>query len=197
LNLTTTSNNIYIGNRGLSTDDSTIRIGTGSGDVLPAHNRIFLAAVRSVTTDAADAVNVVIDSHGQLGTINSSRRFKEDVQDMGEASSGLLRLRPVTFRYKKPYEDGSKPLDYGLIAEEVTEVFPDLVVKGSDGQVETVQYQKLTPMLLNEVQKQHERLQRQEETIRQQQEQNRKLEARLAALEELLSAKVQASAGNQ
>jgi hypothetical protein len=59
----------------------------------------------------------------------------------GEASSGLLRLRPVTFCYKKPYEDGSKPLDYGLIAEEVAEVYPDLVVTGADGQVETVQYQ--------------------------------------------------------
>jgi hypothetical protein len=61
----------------------------------------------------------------------------------------LLRLRPVTFRYKKPYADGSKPLDYGLIAEEAEEVYPDLVVKDAEGQVQTVQYQKLTPMLLN------------------------------------------------
>src|ERR1051326_6507677 len=66
---------------------------------------------------------------------------------MGAASSGLLRLRPVSFRYKQPYEDGSKPLDYGLIAEEVEEVYPDLVIKNKDGRVETVQYQKLTPML--------------------------------------------------
>src|SRR5205814_9869953 len=113
-------------------------------------------------------------------------------------------LRPVTFRYKKPYADGSKPLDYGLIAEEVADVFPDLVVKGEDGQVQTVQYQKLTPMLLNEVQKLHERLQQQDATIRQQheemlqqQELNRKLESGLAALEGLLPAKVQSSAGIQ
>jgi endosialidase-like protein len=189
-NVTSTGNNIHIGNRGVSTDANTIRIGTGSGDILPEHKQLFLAAVRGVTPAIGNGVNVLIDSNGQLGTLNSSRRFKEDIHDMGESSSGLLRLRPVTFRYKKPYADGSKPLDYGLIAEEVAEVYPDLVVKGEDGQIETVQYQKLTPMLLNEVQKQHEQ-------IVQQQEQNRKLEERLAALEAILSAKVQASAGNQ
>ena len=78
---------------------------------------------------------------------------------MSDASSGLLRLRPVTFRYRKPYADGSKPVDYGLIAEEVAVVYPDLVVKGADGQVETVQYHKLIPMLLNELQKDHETIQ--------------------------------------
>src|ERR1700736_1971536 len=107
-----------------------------------------------------DAVTVVIDSNGQLGTVNSSRRYKEDLRDMGGASSSLLRLRPVTYRYKQPYADGSKPLDYGLIAEEVAEVYPDLIVRGKDGQVETVQYHKLTPMLLNEVQKQNQQLQK-------------------------------------
>ena len=66
---------------------------------------------------------------------------------MDDASSALLQLRPVTFRYKQPYADGSKPIDYGLIAEEVAEIYPDLVVKNADGQIETVQYQKLTPML--------------------------------------------------
>ena len=120
-------------------------------------------------------MNVVVDSNGQLGTISSSRRFKEDIQDMGDASSGLMRLRPVTFHYKQPYQDGSKPIDYGLIAEEVAEVYPDLAVKGADGQIETVQYQKLVPMLLNELQKQAE--------------QNRALEERLAALEAMMGAK--------
>src|ERR1700738_1542953 len=70
-----------------------------------------------------------------------------------------LRLRPVTYRYKQTYADGSKPLDYGLIAEEVAKIYPDLVVRGRDGQVETVQYHKLTPMLLNEVRKLHNDLQ--------------------------------------
>jgi ABC-type enterochelin transport system substrate-binding protein len=89
---------------------------------------------------------------------------------MAAASDGLMRLRPVTYRYKQPYADGSKPIDFGLIAEEVAEVYPDLVVKGADGQIQTVQYQKLTPMLLNEVQKEHRLLEQQQQTIEQQAE---------------------------
>src|SRR5208282_3170341 len=133
---------------------------------------------------------------------SSSRRYKEDIQDMGDASRGLTDLRPVTFRYKKAAEDGSKPLQYGLIAEEVAEVYPDLVVY-KDGQPDAVQYQMLPAMLLNEVQKQYQHAQQQDETIRRQQEQSlqqqeqvfkqqeqiRSLEARLAALEGLLSGK--------
>jgi hypothetical protein len=153
-----------------------------------------VAGVRAITTGNSDAVPVVIDSNGQLGTVNSSRRFKEDIQDMGEASRGLMRLRPVTFRYKQAYGDGSKPIDYGLIAEEVAQVYPDLAVKGADGQVETVQYQKLTPMLLNELQKQHREMEEQRETIRLQNERIEQQEARLAALEALLSGKPSVSA---
>jgi hypothetical protein len=164
------SNNIHIGNLGAAGDFGVIKIGTSG-----AQTSFFVSGVRGATTGANNAVNVVIDSNGQLGTISSSRRFKEDIEDMGDASNGLLRLRPVTFRYKQAYEDGSKPLDYGLIAEEVAQVYPDLAVKGADGQIETVQYQKLTPMLLNEVQKQAEQI--------------RSLVERLAALEALLSGK--------
>ena len=120
---------------------------------------------------------VLVDTTtGQLGVASSSRRFKEDIQDMGEASSGLLRLRPVTFRYKQPFADGSKPIEYGLVAEEVAEVYPDLVARTADGQIETVKYQVLDSMLLNEVQKQSQQIQIQSELIR-------SLEARLAALE--------------
>ncbi len=136
--------------------------------------------MRGVTTGANNAIPVVIDSNGQLGTVSSSRRFKEDIQDMGEASSGLLRLRPVSFHYQKAFDDGSKPIQYGLIAEEVEEVYPDLVAHSADGQIESVKYQVLDSMLLNELQKQAEK-------IRQQAEQNRSLENRLAALEALLS----------
>jgi hypothetical protein len=116
---------------------------------------------------------VVIDSNGQLGTVSSSRRFKEDIQDMGDASSGLLRLRPVTFRYTRAFDDGLKPVQYGLIAEEVAEVYPDLVAHSADGQIETVKYQVLDSMLLNEVQKQAEQI--------------RELKERLAALERFLA----------
>jgi hypothetical protein len=176
------SNNIHIGSEGLGGDSATIRIGDPF-----TQTSFFVAGVSAVTTGLA-AVPVLVDSNGQLGTVSSSIRFKEDVQDMAEASSGLLRLRPVTFRYKKPYADGSKPVDYGLIAEEVAEVYPDLVVKSADGQIQTVQYQKLTPMLLNELQKQRQQMEWQ---AAEQQEVIRKLEARLEALEAQLSAKAE------
>jgi hypothetical protein len=175
----TGNSNIMIGNNGSGADDSTTRI----GDV---QTRTFIAGIRNVTMGQANALSVVIDSNGQLGTVSSSRRYKEDIQDMADSSSDLLRLRPVTFRYKKPYEDGSKPLDYGLIAEEVAEVYPDLVARNKDGQIETVQYQKLTPMLLNEVQRLNHatetQFHQQAETILLLQDQNRERMARLAAL---------------
>ncbi|MBV9769992.1 MAG: tail fiber domain-containing protein [Bryobacterales bacterium] len=167
---------IYIGNPGANSDASgTIHIGTSG-----TQSSFFVAGVNGVTTGLGNAVDVVIDSNGQLGTIASSQRFKEDIHDMGDASNGLLRLRPVTFRYKQAYNDGSKPLDYGLIAEEVAKIYPNLVVRGKDGQIQTVQYQKLTPMLLNE-------LQNQAEQNRQQAEQIEGLEDRLEALEALLA----------
>jgi len=115
----------------------------------------FAAGIRGVTTGNNDAIPVVIDSNGQLGTVSSSRRFKEDINDMDTVSSGLMRLRPVTFRYQKPFADGSKPIQYGLIAEEVADVYPDLVAHSADGQIETVKYQILDSMLLNELQKEH------------------------------------------
>jgi trimeric autotransporter adhesin len=134
--LTTGNNNIIVGNQGVAGDDHIIRM----GDV---QTKTFVAGISGVTPGGS-AVNVVIDSNGQLGTVSSSRRFKEDITDMGDSSTGVLPLRPVTYRYKQPYADGSRPLDYGLIAEEVADVYPDLVVTGADGQIETVQYQKLT-----------------------------------------------------
>jgi hypothetical protein len=120
--------------------------------------RAFIAGISGATTGVADAVNVVIDSAGQLGTISSSARYKEDIRDMGGASDKLLQLRPVTFRYKDAYENGEKPRDYGLIAEEVAEVFPELVVYNEEGQPETVKYRLLSTLLLNELQKQDKEL---------------------------------------
>ncbi len=151
LNITTGSNNIVIENTGDATDGTSansgvIRIGTGI-----AQKSFFAAGINNSTVSGAA---VLVDgTTGQLGIASSSRRYKENIEDLGNDSSGLLRLRPVKFRYRRPYTDGSKPLDYGLIAEEVAEVYPYLVVKNEDGQVETVQYQKLIPMLLNELQR--------------------------------------------
>jgi hypothetical protein len=90
-----------------------------------------------------------------LGVLQSSRRYKEDILPMGDVSSRLYQLRPVTFRYKKPDASGEKPIQFGLIAEEVAEAFPELVVRNADGQPETVAYQLLGGLLLNELQKEH------------------------------------------
>ncbi len=106
---------------------------------------------------------------------------------MGDSSSKLLQLRPVTFFYKPQYDDGSHALQYGLIAEEVAKLYPDMVGYDKDGQPSSVKYQSLAPMLLNEVQKQNAQLKKQAEVNQLQQEQNRKLEDRLAALEALMA----------
>jgi len=178
-NLAGGSNNIDIGNTGATNDSGVIRIGTNG-----THTTHFTAGISGVTTGLNNAVPVLIDTNGQLGTANSSARFKEDISDMDAASDGLLRLRPVTFRYITPYADGSKPVEYGLIAEEVAKVFPDLVVKGNDGQIQTVQYQKLTPMLLNEVQKQHRLIEEQQKQLQEALDEIRALQSRLAVAAE-------------
>lgn len=154
------SNNIHIGSPGAFSDGGTTRIGTPG-----TQSKFFAAGIRSVTTGNNDAIPVVIDSAGQLGTVSSSRRFKEDIEDMGTASTDLMRLRPVTYRYKQPFADGSKPIQYGLIAEEVSEVYPDLVAHSADGQIETVKYQVLDSMLLNEVQRQQAEIRRLQERL--------------------------------
>jgi len=189
------SNNIEIGSSGVSTDSGVIRIGNSV-----AQNAFFVAAVRGVTTGQADAVNVMIDSTGQLGTVSSSRRFKEDIADMGDASDGLMKLRPVVFHYKQASKDGSQRLEYGLVAEEVAEVYPDLVTYTPDGQAETVQYHKVDAMLLNELQKQNQQLHRQqprtlsqEETLKQQDEHIHSLADRVAALAALVETRLQVS----
>jgi hypothetical protein len=180
INIATTSNNIEIGNNGSVTDSGTIRIGTPFvAGCTTCQTSAFVAGIYGSSTGLAN-VGVVVDANGNLGTVSSSRRYKEDIQDMGDASDGLMQLRPVTFRYKKTFDDGSKPVQYGLIAEEVADVYPDLVARSADGQVESVRYQLLDPMLLNELQKEHT-------TITAQQERIRSLEERLAKVEAALS----------
>jgi Chaperone of endosialidase/Bacterial Ig domain len=179
VSLVTGSNNIYLGANVLGTPGESNTMYLGAQGI---QAKAFIAGVRGITTVNPDAIAVVIDSAGQLGTISSSRRFKEDIKDMAGVSEGLFRLRPVTFRYKQAYGDGSKPLQYGLVAEEVAEVYPELVVHTATGQVETVQYDKLNTMLLNEVQKQHRRLAAQAEQIRALASDNQALLERFAAL---------------
>jgi hypothetical protein len=144
---TTGTLNIDIGNEGVAGESNTVRIGTIN------QHRTFVAGIRGVQTDVADAIAVVIDSNGQLGTVSSSRRYKEDITEMGSASERLLQLNPVTFNYQKADANGDKPTQYGLIAEEVAEVFPELVVFNEQNEPETVKYRMLSSLLLNELQK--------------------------------------------
>jgi hypothetical protein len=149
-NQTTGSNNIYIGNAGTAAENGTIRIGLS-----PNQSALFVAGISGVNVSG---VNVMVNSAGQLGVTSSSRRYKEDIQPLGETSARLYGLRPVQFRYIQPDEHGQKPVQYGLIAEEVAAIFPELVVYNDKGQPETVRYQELTPVLVNEVQQLHEQI---------------------------------------
>ena len=146
-NLTTGDNNIYIGNVGLAGDSSTTLIGLAK-----TTQKTFIDGIRGVTTGFNDAVNVVIDSAGQLGTISSSRRFKKEIKPMDKTSEAILALKPVTFHYKT---DAKGTPQFGLIAEEVAAVDPDLVVRDQNGEIYTVRYDAVNAMLLNEFLKEH------------------------------------------
>jgi Chaperone of endosialidase len=174
------SNNIHIGSQGTSGDSGVIKLGTEG-----TQTSAYISGISGANVPGG--AEVFINASGQLGTVLSSRRFKQQITDMGDTSSKLFQLRPVNFFYKPQFDDGTHLLQYGLIAEEVAKVYPEMVVYDNDGQILTVKYQLLAPMLLNEVQRQHARLQSQARAIQDQKEQNRKLEDRLAALEALLS----------
>jgi len=151
--LTTGSNNIEIGNSGTSGDSDTIRIGTPG-----TQTRTFIAGVTGTLSGGSEATELAVNkATGQVGVIPSSARFKRDIHDMADRSQGLMQLRPVTFRYK---QDQRGQRQYGLIAEEVAKVYPELVVRGDKGEVESVQYRELIPMLLNELQHQRRALDR-------------------------------------
>jgi hypothetical protein len=141
--LSSGDNNIYIGNSGTATESGTVRIGT-----FGTHQRLFVSGVLGVT---GVGVAVQIYPDGQLGTVSSSARYKDDIRDMADASSRLMKLRPVTFRYKGQATDAAQ---FGLVAEEVEDVLPELVVRNAAGEVEAVQYHEMPAMLLNELQKQ-------------------------------------------
>ncbi len=174
----TGSYNIDIGNSGQASDSNAIRIGTPSNQTAA-----YIAGIYNVNVGGGSSV--LVNSNGQLGTIQSSRRFKEDIQDMGAASDLLMRLRPVTFRYKQALPGGSRPLQYGLIGEEVEKIFPDLVIYGADGQVDSIAYQELPSLLLNELQKENRTIQRQSRYIADQEERMHLLEKRISALEKV------------
>jgi Chaperone of endosialidase len=123
----------------------------------------------------------VVDSTGHLGVAASSQRFKKDIQDMGAASEAILALRPVTFHYKSAIDPAGAP-QFGLVAEEVAKVSPDLVVRDAQNQVFSVRYSAVNAMLLNEFQKQHERVEEQAKTIAEQAAQSEQQKKEIAAL---------------
>lgn len=128
-------------------------------------NTCFIASIRGVTTINNDALPVYIDSAGQLGTVSSSRRFKRDIKPIGNASEALLALKPVSFAYKT-HKDNTP--QFGLLAEDVAKVNPDLVIHDTDGKPFGVRYDSVNAMLLNEFLKEHrkvEQLQKQVEAL--------------------------------
>jgi hypothetical protein len=172
-NLTTGSNNIEIGSLGVAGDDSTIRLGTQGTQTVT-----FIAGVSSTAISGTD---VVVSSDGQLGVMASSQRYKRDVRSLDNRSRGLWQLRPVTFRYK---QDPQGQRQYGLIAEEVAKIYPELVVRGSKGEIESVQYRELIPLMLNELQHQQATMHGQQAALATLKAENASLEARLAWLEQ-------------
>jgi hypothetical protein len=152
--LTTGDNNIDIGNEGVAAEANTIRIGN-------AQTATFIAGVSGVTT-GLPAVPVLVDANGQLGTLSSSRRFKKEIKPMNQASEAILTLKPVTFHYKS---DKTGTPQFGLIAEEVAAVNPDLVVRDNNGEIYTVRYDAVNAMLLNEFLKEHQKVQELEKQV--------------------------------
>jgi hypothetical protein len=142
-------------------------------------NSCFIGQIRGVATQHPDAIPVLIDSAGQLGTQSSARRFKHNIKPMDKASEAVLALKPVTFSYKS---DKTNTPQFGLIAEEVAEVNPDLVVRDEKGEIYTVRYDAVNAMLLNEFLKEHKRVEAQQTTIGQLKSKVAKQEATITEL---------------
>ena len=177
-NLTTGDDNIVISNFGVAAESGTIRIGTEG-----TQTATFVAGISGIALGSGVAVRV--NANGQLGTVASSARFKQDIQAMDTMSEAILALKPVTFHYKKELDPDGIP-QFGLVAEEVEKVNPDLVARDAQGKVYTVRYEAVNAMLLNEFLKEHRAVQelkstaaRQAALIAQQQKEMETVVARL------------------
>jgi trimeric autotransporter adhesin len=148
---------------GVTNADHVICIGHPGANV---SNSCYIGRIYGAMIDPGTALNVGIDSSGKLGTTVSSRRFKRDIKPMDKASDAILALKPVSFRYNS--DTRSTPC-FGLIAEEVAEVSPDLVVRDKNGELLSVRYDQVNAMLLNEFLKEHKRMQELEAIVVQQQ----------------------------
>ena len=225
------SNNIDLGNPGCTStagsppcsESNIIRIGNpwlARGSV---HTDTYIAGIyrSAMSAPPVPYETVCVDANGKLFSVTaflpcnpSSLRFKEQIADMGDSSSRLFQLRPVNYLYKAQYDDGSHLLQYGLIAEEVAKVYPEMVAYDKDGQPNSVKYLLLAPMLLNELQKQHkvvtaqqDELQTQLQQIKAQrheidglklqlQQQNASLQERLSKLESYVATQMKTASDN-
>jgi hypothetical protein len=179
-NLTTGDDNIDIGNRGIAGESETTRIGTAG-----LQSRAFIAGITGVTVAGS---TVVVNAAGQLGVLPSSGRFKDEIKPMDKASEAIFVLKPVTFRYKQNVDPKGMP-QFGLVAEDVEKVNPDLVVRDAEGKVYTVRYEAVNAMLLNEFLKEHRKVQQMEANAAKQEaiavNQQKQIEALTAGLQKV------------
>lgn len=173
LNLKGGAGNIMIGNTGSKNDVNRIRI----GDVQVA---TYIAGISGKTV--ADGVTVLIGPDGQLGTLNSSARYKDQIEPMGGSSEVILGLQPVRFHYKPEFDPAGIP-QFGLVAEQVEETAPELVARDTTGKAYSVRYEAVNAMLLNEFQKEHRNAQARGAIIQEQKERIAQLEAALKNLQ--------------
>jgi Chaperone of endosialidase len=159
VSLVTGDYNIDIGNFGVFDEADTIRIGDGD-----RQTATYIAGISGVVVPGG--VTVIIDSNGHVGTVVSSQRFKDQIKPMDKASEAIFALKPVTFRYKQKIDPKGIP-QFGLVAEEVEKVNPDLVVRDKEGKPYSVRYDQVNAMLLNEFLKEHRKVQEQEMAITQ------------------------------
>jgi hypothetical protein len=195
-----------------STGDGNTALGLGAGFNITGNNNVCIGLgvvgqagvnsttwIRNVYGSGASARQVYVNSDDKVGTLASSRRFKEEIKPMDKASEVLFALKPVSFRYKKEFDAGRAPM-FGLIAEDVEQVDPDLVSRNEKGEVETVRYEQINAMLLNEFLKEHRKNEEQEATILRQQKQIEALTAglqKVSAQLEVSKAKPQVAENNQ
>jgi hypothetical protein len=195
------SSNIAIGNvagTGVTTATNVICIGQVSG--ADVDSRTYIANIGGTTVTGGGTDFVTIDlTTGLLGHLSSSRRYKEKIQPMDNASETLYRLKPVTYRFKKEIDAGQS-LDYGLIAEDVAEVDPNLAIRDGKGQIESVRYTAINAMLLNEFLKAHRKSEEQEAKITRLMEDMEKLVAHVKQQEsqiQTMSAEIEMSKAAQ
>jgi hypothetical protein len=161
--ITTGSDNIDIGHAGVAGESKHIRIGTRG-----THTNTNIVGISGVTVGGG--VGVIVDGNGRLGTTTSSERFKDEIKPMDKASEAILALKPVTFRYKHELDPDGIP-QFGLVAEQVEKVNPDLVARDDQGKPYTVRYEAVNAMLLNEFLKEHRKVEELEATTAKQQKQ--------------------------